>query len=424
MAKEEALPYWDLSATTALWLGAASYAALLLLLLVQTRLLPLRHALLRILAQSEILLFLIMFLYFLAGLRIFPELATVDAGVILLLYACALAVFYYAAYQRMSAQATVSRGSFVEGQLRLTLPFAAPYLLLAILADLLAPWVVLDPGTPATMWFTSVFLAGFMLLLMAFMPPFVVRAWKCRPIVAGTTRQALEELCRKAGFRYRAILSWTILDHVATAAILGVFSTYRYVMFTELMLCELSPRALQAVLAHEIGHSRHHHLLLYPFILFGGLVLAGLSGYLATPALVHWLALVNRPSLLPLASLLPYGMIIALYFRFVFGFFSRLFERQADLSVFSLGVHPQQMVEALHTVAVLGGHSHDQPSWHHFSISQRIVALQEAEQHPEMVQLHTKRVRRAVLLYAAFLALGLIVLLALSFSEANGVNLN
>ncbi len=221
---------------------------------------------------------------------------------------------------------------------------------------------------------------------MVLVPPLVVWAWKCRPLPSDATRDELEALCRKAHFRYREMLSWTILQHAATAAILGIFPRYRYVMFTNTMLRELSPKALQAVLAHEIGHSRHYHLLLYPFVLVGGLVLAGLFGLFITPMLEQWMVVSGAPSLVPLASLVPYAVIFAIYFRIVFGYFSRLFERQADLSVMSLGVDPQAMIEALHTVAVLGGHIHDQPSWHHFSIRQRIEILEAAEKHPRLLR--------------------------------------
>ncbi len=410
LAPEVTAPVWELSAIASFWLGVGLYGLLLIGLIAQGRLLRLRYPALSILAQVEILLFLVVFLYLLAGMRIFPEYASVTSGVILGLYAAALAVFYAAAYRRMPMQAA-SRRAFVEGQLRLTLPFAVPYLLLALLSDLLAPLWSLDPDAVSTTIISTLLFVGFMLGMMAIVPPLVVRAWKCRPIPPGSTRDALEEICQRAGFRYRAILSWTILKHAATAAILGLFPRYRYVMFTDLMLVKLSPKALQAVLAHEIGHSRHYHLLLYPFILFGGLVSAGLVNSWATPELDHWLVENQMPTLLPLATLLPYGAILALYFRFIFGYFSRLFERQADLSVISLGVHPSEMVEALHTVAVLGGNIHDQPSWHHFSIRQRIETLEQAERNPTLVEAHSRLVRKAIFVYAVLLTVGILCLI-------------
>lgn len=419
LAPEVAAPYWPLAPIVAFIIGMVVYGALLLALFWQGQKLRLRYALMNFLVQIEILLFLVVFLYLLNGMKIFPDWAFLSAGFILSLYAGALAIFYAASYWRSPMKAA-SRRDFVEGQLRLTLPFAAPYLMLALLSDLLSPWLTLDLDAPSTALVSFLFFVAFMALMMVSVPPLIVGAWKCRPLPEGPIREGLEEICCRGHFRCREILSWTILKHAATAAILGVFPKYRYVMFTELMLRELSPKALQAVLAHEIGHSRHYHLLLYPFILFGGLVLAGIFGGMITPALGHWLERNDMPTLLPLASLLPYAIILALYFRLVFGYFSRLFERQADLSVFSLGIQPSEMVEALHTVAVLGGHIHDQPSWHHFSIRQRIETLEEAERHPERVAAHSQRVKRAVISYAAMLGMGLVLITAPSFPDTSG----
>ena len=36
-----------------------------------------------------------------------------------------------------------------------------------------------------------------------------------------------------------------------------------------------------------------------------------------------------------------------LYFRYVFGFFSRIFERQADLHIFQVGLDPANLIESL-----------------------------------------------------------------------------
>ena len=420
LAPEVTTPYWDVSPAQSLWLGTALYGLLLISLVAQVKVLPLRYGSLTILAQLEILLFLGFFLFFLDGMHIFGAWSTLHVFVVLSLYSGALGLFYSFAYFRAPLRGVVDRGSFVDGQLRLTMPFAVPYLLLGVLSDLLTVWVPLDAQVPSTSAVVFLFFVGFMLLMMALVPVLVVLAWKCQPLPPGDIKEGLEALCRRAGFRYREICSWTILRHTATAAILGVFPQYRYVMFTDLMLRELSPKALQAVLAHEIGHSRHYHLLLYPFVLLGGLVLAGLFGWIVIPALAHWMDLIGQGSLIPLASLVPYCIIFAVYFRFVFGYFSRLFERQADLSVISLGVDPQEMVEALHKVAVLCGHIHDQPSWHHFSIRQRIEALEFAAVHPASVESHSQRVRSALMIYGSLLLIGLVMVLAPTFPATPG----
>ncbi len=137
LVPEVTAPFWDLTPEAGLWLGMASYGVLLLFLIVQNRVLPFRYAILTLMAQLEILLFIGFFLYFLDGMRLFPEWSALQAVVVLALYAVALALVYYEGYQRAPVRGQVSRGAFVDAQLRLILPFAAPYLLLALLSDLL-----------------------------------------------------------------------------------------------------------------------------------------------------------------------------------------------------------------------------------------------------------------------------------------------
>ena len=65
-------------------------------------------------------------------------------------------------------------------------------------------------------------------------------------------------------------------EPVTPAAIVGVVPRLRYVMFTKRIQKELSGDSIEAVLAHEIGHNYHRHLLVYPFILFGMILSSGL----------------------------------------------------------------------------------------------------------------------------------------------------
>jgi len=96
-------------------------------------------------------------------------------------------------------------------------------------------------------------------------------------------------------------------------------------------------------------------------------------------------------------------VFMLLYFRVVFGYFIRNFERQADLfSLQSIG-NGQALVAAFEKIAVLSGNIRDQHNWHHFGIGQRIDCLEQAEREPERIERHNRKVRYSLFAYMAIL---------------------
>ena len=105
---------------------------------------------------------------------------------------------------------------------------------------------------------------------------------------------------------------------------------------------------------------------------------------------------------------IPYAIIIAVYFRFVFGYFSRLFKRQADLYGVQLGIPIEHMIRALDDVAIATGYTHSVPNWHHHSLQERIDFLQAVIQDPTLVEKHNRRVRLSLAIYFAALFVGIL----------------
>jgi STE24 endopeptidase len=101
----------------------------------------------------------------------------------------------------------------------------------------------------------------------------------------------------------------------------------------------------------------------------------------------------------------------------VFGYFSRLFERQADLTAIELGLPSDSMVKALDTVGVAAGNIHQHPSWHHYSIEQRINFLQAAAKDPSIIKKHEQKIRRSLLVFVLGLAVLGSILLSSYFPE-------
>ncbi len=188
--------------------------------------------------------------------------------------------------------------------------------------------VRLAPGWADAAWFPVGMLAGLCGLLLIL--PLLLRpllGW--RSIPDGPVRQRLGEHAMHLGVRYRDLLCWDTHGMMANALVLGVIPRWRYLVFTDRLLAQLSAAELDAVLGHELGHIKYRHFLFYlSFFLLSVLVIS-----MAWACTLPWWAdleiawLQRHPDwlgVLPLVS-------IGLYIFVVFGFFSRRCERQADL---------------------------------------------------------------------------------------------
>ncbi len=389
----------------------------------------------------ELLIFLSIYHFVLGAARVFTTLPwignfqTISCLFSLCLYLFGLIVFHYTAFNKQRLLATASAQAplaSAKEQMRLLIPFAIPFILFTFVMDLLKFYpnqdlqdVLLHNGDNAagTLILFGITVA-FMVVMMIFLPAIIQWIWLCQPIEDKALMQRLESLCQKAHFRHAGMRTWTVMNHALTAAIIGIIPRFRYVMFTKRLTEELSPDAVEAILAHEIGHNYRRHLLIYPFIIFGMLVLAGLFSLFFGESISAYLGLQDQLHPSPLWSILntfaifiPYALIIAIYFRLVFGFFSRNFERQADLHVFELGVPHKHLIEALNEVAIRTGHTHHQPSWHHYSIQERLDFIQAAADDPQRIQEHHRRVKYYIGIYGILLAMALTALLAPLFPK-------
>lgn len=373
------------------------------------------------LVNLELLFFLSLYHFVFGGhrflLNLFGDLTLPYSLFSLVLYFGGLAVYY--------------RGKR-EHQVRFLLPFTLPFLLLTLIMDIGKvlpdpdPTLFGDSGTVMGIVALITLTMGILLLMMLFLPPIIQWMWKCEPLRESEIRSRLEYLCGKAGFRHAGMKTWTVMKDHITAGIIGILPRFRYVMFTEKLLEEVHPDAVEAILAHEIGHSQRKHLMIYPVIIFGMIICATFFTAIFYESIMEslglfalWMPSVIWEVLYPFAIFVPYALIVALYFRYVFGYFSRLFERQADLHVFELGVDPHHMIRALDEVGIATGNTHHHPSWHHHSIADRIQFLRQTIEHPELVQQHHRRVRKNVYFFFLFMILGTMILVTPWFSEVS-----
>ncbi len=356
--------------------------------------------------------------YYLAKLPLAARLPTLaNAGGVLLFFGY-LAVMWGAA--RKSYATAFGRGysasTFIVSNLKANLPLILPWLILSLLADLLeksslpavrhflaSPW-----GEPA------LFLSLFVVLALV-LPALVTRLWGCTSMPPGPMRERIEAFCRSQQLAYADILLWPLFEgRMLTAGVMGLTRRFRYLLLTPGLLQATTPEEIDAVLAHEIGHVKRHHLQLYIFFFMGFLVFAELTTYptlyllLNSDTFYHLLRFFNRDPAhaLNYVSVVPMFVLMIVYFRFVFGFFMRNFERQADLHIFTAMRDSRPLVQVLEKIAWLSGNIRDLPSWHHFGIGERVEFLTRCQHDPRLAQRHDRKVRGALALFLLALAAG------------------
>jgi STE24 endopeptidase len=113
--------------------------------------------------------------------------------------------------------------------------------------------------------FLIVVLVGVLLLswvvMLTVVPLLAVRLMPTR-LLEEPLRGRLQELLRRGGVRVRGV---RVLDtrsqKVANALIMGLVPRLRYIVVTDYLLQSLEPDEVEAIVAHEMGHAKQHHLL-------------------------------------------------------------------------------------------------------------------------------------------------------------------
>ena len=228
------------------------------------------------------------------------------------------------------------------------------------------------------------------------------------PIAEGPLRDALREVCDQHKVKTRELLLWNTNGTMFNAAVMGLIGPLRYVMITDALLESLPEPEVRAVMAHEIGHVRRHHMpwlvvcLLASFVAASAIVIGPLyvldrAGLIENETAFEWIAMSST------IVQLVVGLLI-------FGWISRRFERQADtFAVQHLSRPPtsattnppaksaadpalnsepsrtgddsiqpeavQAMCDALEAIARLNAIDIHRPSWRHGSIAWRMRYL-------------------------------------------------
>ncbi len=254
------------------------------------------------------------------------------------------------------------------------LTLSVPVALVLVVYDItsvLPEWLTAPFADPwaATLLMLAVVLGGYTVA-----PLVVVRVWKTSRLAECPLRDRLTGLCKRIGVGFRDIRVWETPGHFfANAAVMGVAGFVRYIVVSRSLIEAMPEAEVESVFAHELGHARRHHMVFYLVLAANFMLLAHIFESITgttieeeTVYLVIWTAL------------------FALYWGVVFGYVSRLFEREADL--FGAEASPDfgTFAVALARIAHMNGVSPDARSWRHGSIRSRVEFLGAAREMPQV----------------------------------------
>ncbi len=271
---------------------------------------------------------------------------------------------------------------------------------------------------------TALAIAGLVLLAGAIVSvPWILRLFLgLRPLPPGPLRDRLRAAARRLHFGFSDVLVWDTRRTVANAMVSGALPWVRYVVLTDLLIERLQPDEIEAVFGHEVGHIKHHHMLLYIVFFVGSLALltglwkfgeVALQPEPAAPRAVVTAGWPVAPEVVAGPALLA---VVSAYVFVVFGYLSRRCERQADL----YGCHavsPAAFIGALEKVADLNGIPRHRPgwltSWQHPSIAERVDFVARVRDDPALGSHFQRSLARLKLGLMATLALGLAAVVVL-----------
>jgi Zn-dependent protease with chaperone function len=334
----------------------------------------------------------------------------IPAIALFLFYLSTIWYFAYPAYVQVF-QSGVRRTPFIISNIKLNIPIIFPWLILAFISDLITVNQWSGPGglleQPESQ---MIFFAVFMCVLVVIMPPFIQYWWDCKPLENSERVNELKKFLNEIRFRYAGLLRWPLFEgRMMTAAILGIIPRLRYILITDSLMDALSLDELKAVLAHEAGHAKYRHMVFYIIFLLGYMFLSfglfDIFSYIlaSSPWFINALGK-SRPyatNAFYMVLSIPILLSMFIYFRFILGFFMRNFERQADLYSANIMGTPFHTVNSLEKIALLSGRIRDLPSWHHFSIRERVECLLETLKKPDLARRHNRFIAVSFFIYLA-----------------------
>ncbi len=222
-------------------------------------------------------------------------------------------------------------------------------------------------------------------ILLAQLAPVVLFPifYKFEPLDNEDLRRRLVILSERAGTRVRGVYRWKLSDKSkkANAALTGLGATRRIIL-ADTLLDNYSAEEIEAVLAHELGHHVHRHILKSIFVQAG----ITLFGFWAANWVLHYSVdqhmfeelsdFANLPLLALVSVVLSFLLMPAL------NAFSRFNERQADRYAFESIASVEPFISSMNKLAEQNLAERQPSKWVEFffhshpAISRRLAAAE------------------------------------------------
>ncbi len=308
-----------------------------------------------------------------------------------------------------------TRSAYILSNISFSIPVLLPWILVSGIVDIInvLPFELPKRLLATTAGEVTYFLL-FLIVIAITSPAIIQRFWRCEPLEPGVMRSRIENLCRKSGLEYNNILYWPIFGgKMITAGVMGLVKKFRFILVTRALLRVLEPEEVDAVIAHEIAHIKKKHLVFY-LVFFGGYMLLSYASFnLIIYSIIYIEPLyrfiidagLNQTTLVSTLNALIFIISLIIYFRFIFGYFMRNFERQADTYVYSISDTAKPLISTLEKIALTSGCPPEKPNWHHFSITERINYLEKCDTDKVWIVRQENKIKKSIAVYLAGIVL-------------------
>ena len=209
--------------------------------------------------------------------------------------------------------------------------------------------------------------------------------YKFEPLQNDELKSRLVRLSERAGTRVRGVYKWNLSEKSkkANAALTGLGNTRRIIL-ADTLLDHYSPDEIEAVLAHELGHHVHKHIL-KSIVVQAGVTLAGFwaANWVLHYAMERWHSFetlsdfANLPLLVLVSTVLSFLLLPAI------NAFSRYNERQADRYAFQSIPSVEPFISSMNKLAEQNLAERSPSKWvewffhSHPAISRRVAAAEQ-----------------------------------------------
>jgi len=240
--------------------------------------------------------------------------------------------------------------------------------------------------SPQHWWIISWAMFMGLFVLLAQIAPLILFPifYKFEPLENDDLKQRLVRLSESAGTRVRGIYKWHLSEksRKANAALTGLGATRRIIL-ADTLLDHYSPEEIEAVLAHELGHHVHKHILKSIFVQ-AGVTLLGFwaANYVLHLSIEQWSMFDTMSDFSNLPLLVLISTVLSVLLMPAMNAYSRFNERQADRYAFKTIRSVQPFITSMNKLAAQNLAERTPSRWvewlfhSHPAISRRVAAAE------------------------------------------------